>query len=50
MEYEQDNGDIDNKDEIKRCKEFYEMVYNDVINLLHDNKNIILNTHKNILG
>ena len=47
LEYEQDNGDIDNKDEIKRCKEFYEMVHSDVINLLHDNKNIILNTHKN---
>jgi hypothetical protein len=47
LEYEQDNGDIDNKDEIKRCKEFYEMVHNDVINLLHDNKNIILSTHKN---
>ena len=49
LEYEQENNDIDNKDEIKRCKEFYEMVHNDVVNLLHDNKNIILNTHKNIL-
>jgi hypothetical protein len=49
LEYEQDNGDIDNKDEIKRCKEFYEMVHNDVVNLLHDNKNIILNTHKSIM-
>ena len=47
LEYEQDNDDIDNKDEIKRSKEFYEMVYNDIVNLLHDNKNIILNTHKN---
>ena len=50
LEYEQENDDIDNKDEIKRCKEFYEMVHNDVVNLLHDNKNIILNTHKNILN
>ena len=47
LEYEQENDDIDNKDEIKRSKEFYEMVQNDIINLLHDNKNIILNTHKN---
>jgi hypothetical protein len=47
LEYEQENDDIDNKDEIKRSKNFYEMVYNDIINLLHDNKNIILNTHKN---
>jgi len=47
LEYEQENDDIDNKDEIKRSKDFYEMVYNDIINLLHDNKNIILNTHKN---
>jgi hypothetical protein len=47
LEDEQENDDIDNKDKIKRCKEFYEMVYNDIINLLHDNKDIILNTHKN---
>lgn len=47
LEYEQENDEIDNKDEIKRSKEFYEMVQNDIINLLHDNKNIILNTHKN---
>ena len=50
LEDEQDNGDSDNKDEIKRCKEFYEMVHNDIVNLLHDNKNIILNTHKNIFS
>jgi len=47
LEYEQENDEIDNKDEIKRSKEFYEMVQNDIINLLYDNKNIILNTHKN---
>ena len=47
LEDEQENDDIDNKDKIKRCKEFYEMVHNDIINLLHDNKDIILNTHKN---
>ena len=48
LEYEQDNGDSDNKEEIKRSKDFYEMVHNDIVNLLHDNKNIILNTHKSI--
>lgn len=47
LEDEQENDDINNKEKIKRCKEFYEMVYNDIINLLHDNKDIILNTHKN---
>lgn len=49
LEDEQDNGDNANKDEIKRSKDFYEMVHNDIVNLLHDNKNIILNTHKSII-
>ena len=47
LEDEQINEDINNKDKIKRCKEFREMVYSDIINLLHDKKDIVLKTHKN---
>ena len=36
----------DNKAKIKRCKEFREMVFNDIITLLHDKKDIVLKTHK----
>lgn len=46
LEDEQENDDIDNKQQIKRCKEFREQVYKDIINLLHDKKDIIINTHK----
>ena len=44
---DQIDDDIDNKAQIKRCKEFREMVYSDIITLLHDKKDIILKTHKN---
>jgi DNA-directed RNA polymerase subunit RPC12/RpoP len=46
---EQDNNEkVNNKSKIKDCKEFYEMVYNDTINLLHDFKDIIYKpTNKN---
>ena len=47
LEDEQIDDDIDNKAQIKRCKEFREMVYSDIITLLHDKKDIILKTHKN---
>ena len=47
LQEEQDNDDIDNKNQIKRCKDFRKMVYKDMINLLHDKKDIIINTHKN---
>jgi hypothetical protein len=33
---------INNKDEIKKCMDFRDMVYKDTINLFHDNKNILL--------
>ncbi len=46
LEVKQENDDIDNKQQIKRCKEFREQVYKDIINLLHDKKDIITNTHK----
>ena len=39
---EQENDDeVDNEKEIKDCREFYIMIYNDTINLLHDFKDII---------
>ena len=42
LEDEQANGDADNLNQIKRCKDFRDMVYKDTINLFHDNKNILL--------
>jgi hypothetical protein len=42
----QENDDIDNKNEIKRCEEFRDMVFKDTINLFHDNKNILLKLKK----
>ena len=48
---EQDNEDVDNKHEIKRCIEFRDMVLKDTINLFHDNKNILLKPKKsNLIG
>jgi len=42
LEDEQANGDVNNIAQIKRCKDFREMVYKDTINLFHDNKNILI--------
>ncbi len=42
LEEQQENEDADNKNEIKRCKEFRDMIFKDTINLFHDNKNILL--------
>lgn len=42
LEEEQENEDINNKDKIKRCKDFRELVFKNTINLFHDNKNILL--------
>lgn len=39
---ELENDEPDNKSEIKRCNDFYDMVYRDIVNLLHDYKDIIL--------
>jgi len=47
LEDEQANGDANNTAQIKRCKDFREMVYKDTINLFHDNKNIILKPKDN---
>ena len=46
-ELEENIEDEDNKEKIKRCKEFYEMVYKGTINLFHDNKEL-LTKNKNI--
>jgi hypothetical protein len=55
LEDEQINEDADNKQQIQRCKEFREMVYKDIINLLHDTQEIKCNLisgahHKNNLS
>ena len=42
LEDEQINDNVDNKDRIKRCKEFREMVFDDTVNLFHDNKKLLL--------
>lgn len=39
---ELEDEDFDNKSEIKQCNDFYEMVYKDIINLLHDYKDVIV--------
>jgi hypothetical protein len=42
LEDAQENEQANNKNEIKRCKDFRDMVFKDTINLFHDNKNILL--------
>ena len=44
---QQINNEKDNINLIKRCVDFRDMVYKDTINLLHDNKTILLKTQKN---
>jgi hypothetical protein len=46
LEDEQLNENADNKEKIKRCKDFREMVFKNIINLFHDKKDIVINTHK----
>ena len=46
LKEEQEAEEADNKNEIKRCEEFREMVLEDTINLFHDNKNILLKPKK----
>jgi hypothetical protein len=41
LEEEQINNDINNRDKIKRCKDFRDMVFKDTINLFHDNKKLL---------
>ena len=47
LEDEHENGDVNNNERIKRCKDFREMVYKDTINLFHDNKNILIKAKNN---
>ena len=44
---EEDEHDPNNKEKIKRCKEFYEIVYKGAINLFHDNKELLIGTKSN---
>lgn len=46
LEDEQQNDGLNNKNKIKRWNEFREMVFKDIVNLFHDKKDIVLNTHK----
>jgi hypothetical protein len=41
-ELEEDENDVANKTQIKRCKEFYDLVYKGAINLFHDNKDLLV--------
>jgi hypothetical protein len=41
LEHLADLEDANNNHQIKRCKDFREMVYKDTINLFHDNKNVL---------
>jgi hypothetical protein len=46
LEDEQIDDDVDNKNKIKRWNEFREIVFKDMVNLFHDKKDIVINTHK----
>ena len=39
---------IDNKERIQRCKEFRDLVFEEIKTLLHDNKGKVLDTHKQV--
>ena len=39
---------LDNKEQIQRCKDFRDLVFDEIKTLLHDNKNKVLDTHKQI--
>lgn len=47
LEDAQENNGVNNKAKITRCKEFREMVYKDIINLFHDNKELLLKSKNN---
>lgn len=47
---EQQNDNINNETKINRCCEFRKMVYDEIIILFHDKKDIVLETHKNRLS
>jgi len=39
---------LDNKEQIHRCKDFRDLVFDEIKTLLHDNKNKVLDTHKQL--
>jgi len=39
---------IDNKERIQRCKDFRDLVFDEIKTLLHDNKGKVLDTHKQV--
>ncbi len=39
---------LDNKERIQRCKEFRDLVFEEIKTLLHDNKGKVLDTHKQV--
>ena len=39
---------LDNKEQIERCKDFRDLVFEQIKTLLHDNKGKVLDTHKQI--
>lgn len=39
---ELEEGNKENKKKIKECENFYDMIYSDTINLLHDFKDVVL--------
>ncbi len=47
LEDEEMNDGVNNTNQIKRCKDFREMVYKDTINMFHDSKDILVK-NKNI--
>lgn len=47
LEDEHANGDVNNTNQIQRCKDFREMIYKDTINLFHDNKDLLFKQKNN---
>jgi len=43
-----EDDEDENKERIERCKDFRKMVYDEIIILLHDNKNMVKESHKKI--
>jgi hypothetical protein len=39
---------LDNKERIQRCKDFRDLVFDEIKTLLHDNKGKVLDTHKQV--
>jgi len=44
--YDLEDDTKENKERIQRCKDFRQLVYNEIVILFHDNKKTVLDTHK----